>query len=108
MLPKQHRLHRGEDFRRVLSRGRKHRSHLGLIAVLPNDVDAIRFGFIVSKATGGAVTRNLIKRRLRAAAAELIHDAPSVDVVVRSAPGSHQITLAQNVSALTDAVAGGR
>ena len=106
MLPKQHRLHRGEDFRRVLSRGRKHRGRFGLIAVLPNDVDTVRFGFIVSKATGGAVTRNLIKRRLRAAAAELIHDAPSVDVVVRSAPGSHEITVAENVSALTDAMAG--
>lgn len=57
--------------------------------------DAPRAGFIVSKAVGNAVTRNKIKRRLRAIVAELFDpDAGlditdgSVDLVVRALPAS--------------------
>ena len=44
-----------------------------------------RFGFVVSKSVGPAVTRNLVKRRLRAMAAGAITSTP-VDVVVRALP----------------------
>ena len=48
-----------------------------------------RFGFIVSKAVGGAVVRNLVKRRLRALAAVELHDGlRGADVVVRAMPGA--------------------
>jgi ribonuclease P protein component len=46
-----------------------------------------RFGFIVSKAVSGAVGRNLIKRRLRAIAKELLNDKPAgYLLVVRALP----------------------
>lgn len=46
-----------------------------------------RFGFIVSKAVGNAVTRNVVKRRLRGcAAASLVNVSNGVDVVVRALP----------------------
>jgi ribonuclease P protein component len=46
-----------------------------------------RFGFIVSKAVGGAVARNLIKRRLRAIASEILVLSPNgFDAVVRALP----------------------
>ena len=46
-----------------------------------------RFGFIVSKAVAGAVGRNLIKRRLRSIARELLVDRPvGYLLVVRALP----------------------
>lgn len=48
-----------------------------------------RFGFIVSKAVGGAVRRNTVKRRLRALCAERIAAGSSgLDVVIRALPAS--------------------
>lgn len=50
-----------------------------------------RFGFIVSKAVGNAVHRNLVKRRMRALAAQFTAEAIGLDVVVRALPGSSDI-----------------
>ncbi|GAA4361101.1 ribonuclease P protein component [Paeniglutamicibacter cryotolerans] len=48
-----------------------------------------RFGFIVSKAVGNAVHRNLVKRRFRALAAEVIATGPvGLDIVIRALPGA--------------------
>lgn len=54
----------------------------------------MRFGFIVTKSVGGAVTRNLVKRRLRAVCSDLLAgerepsgDDAGSDVVVRAMPG---------------------
>lgn len=47
------------------------------------------FGFIVSKAVGNAVTRNLVKRRLREIAALSLKDHPEgLAVVVRALPAA--------------------
>lgn len=46
-----------------------------------------RFGFIVSKQVGGAVTRNTVRRRLKAVcAAALPEVSQGSDVVVRALP----------------------
>jgi ribonuclease P protein component len=46
-----------------------------------------RFGFIVSKAVGNSVKRNLVKRRLRAVAAQaMARHGHGYDVVVRALP----------------------
>ena len=51
--------------------------------------DPSRFGFIVTKAVGNAVTRNRIRRRLRAVSREILPEiAPGSDIVIRALPGS--------------------
>ena len=48
-----------------------------------------RFGFIVTKAVGGAVVRNTVRRRMRAACFDLLAEASTGrDVVLRALPGS--------------------
>ena len=51
-----------------------------------------RFGFIVGKPVAGAVGRNLVKRRLRALAREVIAQRPGgFDMVVRAQVGAAQL-----------------
>lgn len=48
-----------------------------------------RFGLIVSKAVGPAVTRHRVARRLRHICAQVLPDVlPTADVVVRALPGA--------------------
>ena len=83
-----------EDFRTTMKSGRKaSTAHLVVyLKRVPGNAQA-RFGFVVSKAVGGAVQRNLVKRRLRSAIRDsfLISPPPqstSFDLVVRALPGS--------------------
>jgi ribonuclease P protein component len=56
--------------------------------------DNARFGFIVSKSVGNAVTRNLVKRRLRAIAHEHFPHIPA-DIVVRAMPNAGLVSAEQ-------------
>lgn len=50
---------------------------------------ATRFGFIVSKQVGTAVVRNTVRRRLKAACAEVMPAVrPGSDVVIRALPSA--------------------
>ncbi len=76
-------LSRRGDFRRVLEVGTRTRSPLGTVYVapLPDPAAPGRLGLAVSSRLGGAVERNRIKRRLRAAFR--VVSLTGVDVVVR-------------------------
>jgi ribonuclease P protein component len=67
-----------------------------------------RFGFIVSKAVGGAVTRNLVKRRLRSIAREILKNHPTgFDAVIRALPEASTLDwnrLQQEVTSSAEAV----
>jgi ribonuclease P protein component len=66
----------------------------GLIAVRRTDPEApVRCGFVVSKAVGNAVVRNVVKRRLRAACASLVTQYRGADLVVRADRHAQDVTV---------------
>ncbi|WP_323959881.1 ribonuclease P protein component [Arthrobacter sp. JZ12] len=90
MLSTAHRVRTAKDFSHTVRSGaRSGCRNLVLYAVGTGTENPSRFGFIVSKNVGNAVTRNLVKRRLReAAAAALVRRPLGLDVVVRALPSS--------------------
>lgn len=90
MLPAPNRLRTSADFSHTVRSGvRQGRRNVVLYAAVSDEGQPSRFGFIVSKAVGNAVARNLVKRRLREAGAETLRDRPTgLDVVVRALPSA--------------------
>ncbi|WP_431710722.1 ribonuclease P protein component [Glutamicibacter uratoxydans] len=97
MLPKNQRLRLAQDLSATVRSGvRSGRRNVVLYArhqVEPHGGD--RVGFIVSKAVGNAVVRNLIKRRMREIARSLRSDTGEYDVVVRALPGAADLDWAE-------------
>ena len=64
-MNRRHRLRRSSDFARVRLNGRSWAHRLLVLAVVPNELEVSRFGFVVSRRVGGAVRRNGVRRLLR-------------------------------------------
>jgi ribonuclease P protein component len=104
VLARANRLVKAEDYRNTVRRGRRTGTGSTVVYVVQRRGDGVpRFGFIVSKAVGNAVTRNLIRRRLKSVSRSLLDVVNSdVDIVVRalpSAPGVSWTELREEVSA---------
>ena len=93
MLAKPNRVVRADDFRATMRRGKRVTSPHAVVYFADRaGAQPARFGFVVSKAVGGSVTRNLLRRRLRAISHELVESGTSgTDIVVRALPGSGQL-----------------
>ena len=102
MLPAAHRLRRSVDFERTVRRGtRAGRSTVVVHLLVPDENVPNRgsgtpqVGFVVSKAVGNSVQRNLVKRRLRASTAEHLSVLPAeARAVVRALPAAAVATYA--------------
>lgn len=88
-FPRTRRLLRHADFERVYKQGRRHFAAHMTVFYLPRDDGGSegsshgpRVGFTVSKALGGAVVRNRMKRRLREAVRLHGGISASMDVVI--------------------------
>lgn len=95
MLPKNQRLRLAQDLTATVRSGvRSGRRNVVLYARRREiaEFSGDRFGFIVSKAVGIAVKRNLTKRRMREIAHELRRVDGNVDFVVRALPGAAEIS----------------
>jgi ribonuclease P protein component len=90
VLPRVHRIVAGEDFRLTQRQGRRSvTTYFVLTQRFTTAQSPTRFGAVVSKKVGNAVTRNRVKRRLRALAMVWVGQVPlGVDVVVRALPES--------------------
>ncbi|MGH3493982.1 MAG: ribonuclease P protein component [Sciscionella sp.] len=113
VLPREHRLRRRSDFRQVARRGRRVAApHLVVHALdVPVGVadhngqggaGPTRVGFVVSKAVGAAVQRNLVRRRLRHAVAARLTGLPGVALVVRAKPAAATASFATLAGELDD------
>lgn len=108
MLAKINRLVSGDDYRRLVRRGRRHTSANAVVYALHSDTnDVPRIGFIVAKSVGVAVTRNLVRRRLKSVAHEqLSRMAPGTEIVIRALPGAAQAGWATLHSEICDVLDG--
>jgi ribonuclease P protein component len=92
VLAAAHRLRRSTDFAAAVRGGR--RSGRGTVVVHllfdePAHASPARAGFVVSKAVGGAVTRNKVRRRLRHLVRTRIASLPlGARLVVRAVPAA--------------------
>ncbi|WP_461364341.1 ribonuclease P protein component [Candidatus Darwinibacter acetoxidans] len=77
------RLKNPREFSFVYSKGTPSFGRYVVVSVVPTGKDVSRVGFAVSKKLGTAVTRNKVRRRLRAIVQELRNQfSPGYDVVV--------------------------
>ncbi|MBO1901268.1 ribonuclease P protein component [Leucobacter weissii] len=91
MPARQHRITRGDDYRRVVRGGARSGGAYCVMHVNAREDPSApaRFGFIVSKAVGNAVTRNLVRRRMKAVADHALQQGcAGADVVIRALPAS--------------------
>ena len=97
MLARANRLTSGEDFRRVVRTGRRSGSRTLVVHYqVGGGAGPARVGFIVSKAVGGAVDRNRVRRRLRHLSRERVTSLPAgALLVVRALPESAAATSAE-------------
>ena len=89
MLPAAARMRRREDFSAAVRGGSRTGRLLlsGHLLVRPGSQEPARAGFVVSRAVGGAVVRNKVRRRLRALMGGHMESLPQGSLlVVRATP----------------------
>ena len=113
MLPKANRVLSAADFKSAVRRGKRvYTPHAVVYLSARDESESTRFGFIVGKNVGGAVQRNLVRRRLRSIGRDLLaQNATGRDVVVRALPGVDQLgwdTLHTEISEVVNGSVGRR
>ena len=108
VLAKSNRVLSAADFKSSVRRGRRvNTGHAVLYVTVRDSSQPTRFGFIVGKNVGGAVTRNLVRRRLRSIGRELLVENESGrDLVIRALPGVEQLAWDTLHTEISDAVNG--
>jgi ribonuclease P protein component len=107
MLAKQNRVLAAVDFKSAVRRGRRQYAPHAVAYLARDSSSPTRFGFIVGKNVGNAVTRNLVRRRLRAIGRDLlVTRATGGDIVVRALPGVEQLSWDTLHSEITNVVNG--
>ena len=96
-------LRRRGDFARVRGRGRRTQTQRLAVYSLVKRDGPVRVGFVVSRAVGGAVERNLVRRRLREALRRVAAETPR-DVVIVARVGSSRASFAELAGDLAGAV----
>lgn len=106
MPPRQNRITRGDDYRRISRAGRRVGGAVCTThAVLRSSGEPARFGFIISRAVGNAVTRNLVRRRMKTVVERRLHAGISGwDIVFRASPAAGRATFDELQAEMTRAL----
>ena len=88
-LPATNRIRRPAEFRSVLARGNRVSNTYMNVVATSNNRSRSRIGLSVSKRVGSAVTRNLIKRRIQTAFANICKGGGWDLVVIAKPPSSN-------------------
>jgi ribonuclease P protein component len=92
-----HRLTQRKDIRRVQQRGKTHRGIHISVRMFQSTNSRSRFAFAVRREAGKAVSRNLVRRRLREICRSL-PVAPGWDVVISARPSAIGISFKELAS----------
>lgn len=116
MPARHHRVTRGEDYRRIVRNGNRVGGAFcityAVSRALPDEQDPMlkrqdpaRFGYIVSKAVGNAVTRNLVRRRMKSITDAMLQDGMTgFDIVFRALPAAAAATYSELEQGMQKAV----
>ncbi|WP_127937876.1 ribonuclease P protein component [Nonomuraea polychroma] len=105
MLSRQSRMRRGEDFEAAVRRGKRAGRPTLVVHLGTTGEESPLVGFVVSKAVGGAVTRNKVKRRLRHLMRDRLHRLPRGSLlVVRANPPAASARFEQLAAELDSAL----
>jgi ribonuclease P protein component len=106
VLAKANRVTSATDYRRLVRSGRRARGALTLAyGRRTGPADPLRVGVIVARNVGGAVARNRVRRRIKAAAWPLTGQFAGLDVVVRALPAAAAATWPELAGEVRDHVA---
>lgn len=94
MLLKTNRLRKKKDFEKLFKKGKSFKNGFLILRLVPNNLEASRFGFIISqKVSKSAVLRNKIKRRLRDITKQNIKELKKgLDITLLVLPGLEKKT----------------
>jgi ribonuclease P protein component len=89
LLPKVNRLRSGDEIRAIVKSGKRLSNSNFTIHYREGSG---RFAFVTPKTIGGAVVRNLVRRRARAIVSKHLERLSELDAVIRFHPSSSQAT----------------
>ena len=81
-MKKINRIKANKDFALAIKKGKTFKNNSYIIHISDNELKTIRIGISVSKKLGIAVTRNKIKRQVRAMCQDIDFDSSSKDIVI--------------------------
>jgi ribonuclease P protein component len=110
VLAHANRITSGSDYKAVVRRGvRVVGPHTVAYLRVNSEPTPVRFGFIVAKNVGGAVVRNRVRRRMKAASFDLLPGVPAgTEIVFRALPASVGASWPELVAELSNALVKGR
>ena len=99
-MKRKNRIRKNTDFKEIISKHHMIKSNEFTIYTNKNDLNYTRIGISVSSKIGNAVTRNKIKRQIKAIIKDLMKLDKNVDIVIIVREGYKKNTFQQNFDSL--------